>query len=90
MPCRCQQVCDPLPPGDRHRVSRGLTVQYYIGDNTALSSKRTSPAPPIVDGGVDFGKRSSPAPPIVDGGVAFEKRSSPVPPIVDGGVDFDA
>ncbi|KAI0875765.1 hypothetical protein GGS24DRAFT_515143 [Hypoxylon argillaceum] len=44
-------------------------------NNNALGNigKRTSPAPPIVDGGLDSRastvKRSSPAPPIVDGGL---------------------
>ncbi|KAI1350203.1 hypothetical protein F5Y01DRAFT_315967 [Xylaria sp. FL0043] len=68
-----------------------------INNNEGGSAvRRTSPVPPIVDGGLDVGatqvKRTSPVPPIVDGGLdmaaAAIKRTSPVPPIVDGGLDM--
>ncbi|KAI8946015.1 hypothetical protein F4801DRAFT_583830 [Xylaria longipes] len=47
-------------------------------NNNGLGStvKRSSPVPPIVDGGLDLG-------------AGTVKRTSPVPPIVDGGLDLD-
>ncbi|KAI0814710.1 hypothetical protein GGR55DRAFT_675999 [Xylaria sp. FL0064] len=47
-----------------------------INNNEGGSAvKRTSPVPPIVDGGLDVG-------------ASMAKRTSPVPPIVDGGLDM--
>ncbi|KAF2794549.1 hypothetical protein K505DRAFT_324692 [Melanomma pulvis-pyrius CBS 109.77] len=54
-----------------------IETKGSIERGAASFIKRSSPVPPLWDGGVDFEEDKN-------------KRSSPVPPLWDGGVDFEA